>query len=459
MDNFAAAVRGRVIRPEDADYEQARRVYNADIDRHPLLIVQCADVADVIHCVNYAREQRLPAAVRCGGHSAPGFGTCDGGIVIDLSRLKGIRVDAEAGTAQVQGGCTWGDIDHATHVFGLATPGGILSTTGVGGLTTGGGFGYLSRRYGLACDNLISADVVTADGQLRTVSAARDADLFWAIRGGGGNFGIVTSFEFRLHPVEQIYAGPILYPLDQAAAVLRFFREFMRTAPREFSGFFAFLIVPPGPPFPEHLHGKTLCAIVCSCLGDIQAAEEIVKPLQEFGPPLLVLNHPMPYPFLQSMFDGLLPPGLHHYWKADFIGDLTDEAIAEHVKFGPNIPTVNSAMHIYPMDGAIHDVRRNDTAFAYRDVKFVHIIAAVTGEPARLPDYRDWVRDYWAALHPHSAGGAYVNFLMEEGDERISASYAGNQERLAAVKAKYDPENVFRVNQNIRPSVARSGAN
>ena len=452
MDNFARAVRGRVIQPGQQEYEGARRVYNAAIDCRPAVIVQCADAADVIHCVNYARERKLAPAIRGGGHSAPGFGTCNGGIVIDLSRLRGIRVDPERRTAQVEGGCTWGDVDNATHAFGLASPGGVISTTGVGGLTTGGGFGYLSRRYGLACDNLLSAKVVTADGQLRTANASQEPDLFWAIRGGGGNFGIVTSFEFRLHPVTEAYAGPVIYPLDRAADVLRFFRDFMRTAPRELSAFFAFLMVPPGPPFPEPLWGKTVCAIMCACTGDMASAEAMTKPLREFGPPILALPHPMPYPFLQSLFDGLLPHGLHHYWKADFVHDLTEEAIAEHVKFGPQIPTINSAVHIYPMDGAIHDIGKNDTAFAYRDVRFVHIIAAATPDPAPLPAYRDWVRDYWTALHPHSAGGGYVNFLMDEGEERIASSYMGNQERLAAIKAQYDSENLFRVNQNIKPA-------
>jgi FAD/FMN-containing dehydrogenase len=451
MDNFAQTIGGRVILPDDPEYGSARRVYNAAIDRRPALIVQCADAGDVIHCVNYAREQELPVAIRGGGHSAPGFGTCDGGMVIDLSRLRGVRVDAERRTAQVEGGCTWGDLDAATHTFGLATPGGVISTTGVGGLTTGGGFGYLSRRYGLACDNLLSADVVTADGQLRRTDAVHDPDLFWAIRGGGGNFGIITSFEFRLHPVKEICGGPILYPLDQAAAVLRGFRDFMRTAPRELSAFFAFLIVP-GPPFPEPLWGTTVCAIMCAYIGDMSAAEAVTKPLAEIGTPRLAVLHPMPYPVLQSSFDGLLPHGLHHYWKTDFAHDLTEEAIAEHVKFGPRIPTVNSAVHIYPMDGAIHDLDANDTAFAYRDVRFVHIIAAVTPDPAPLPAYREWVRDYWAALLPHSAGGGYVNFLMDEGEERVASSYMGNQKRLAEIKAKYDPENLFRVNQNIKPA-------
>jgi hypothetical protein len=452
MNDFLRAIKGRVIRPEDAEYESARRVYNADIDRRPLAIIQCADAADVVQAVNYARENRLLIAVRGGGHSAPGFGTCDGGLVIDLSRMRSVHVDPEHRTARVEGGCTRGDVDRATHAFGLATPGGLISTTGVGGLTTGGGFGYLSRRYGLACDNLISADIATADGQIRTASAERDADLFWAIRGGGGNFGIAVWFNFRLHPVTQLYAGPILYRLEQAAEVMRLFNDFMRNAPREVSAFFAFLMVPPGPPFPESLHGKTVCAIMCACTSDVAEAEAVTKPLRDFGPPLLALPHAMPYPFLQSLFDGLLPPGLHHYWKADFMRELTEEAIAEHVRFGPGIPTVNSAVHIYPMDGAIQDVGASETAFAYRDVRYIHIVAAATPDAASLPLYREWTQHYWAALHPHSAGGAYVNFLMEEGGERVASSYLGNRERLAAIKAEYDPRNVFRVNQNIQPA-------
>jgi FAD/FMN-containing dehydrogenase len=438
--------------PDGPDYESARRVYNADIDKRPQMIVECADVADVIHCVNHAREKKLDLAVRGGGHSAPGFGICAGGMVLDLSGLKGIRVDAKGRTVRVEGGCTWGDVDHATHVFGLATPGGIISTTGVGGLATGGGLGYLSRRYGLACDNLISADVVTADGELHVAREDQNPDLFWAIRGGGGNFGIVTSFEFKLHPVREMYSGPILYRLEQAAEAMRLYRDFMRTAPREISAFFAFLIVPPGPPFPEPLHGKTVCAIMCTCLGEAEWVKQQLKPLTEFGPPLLALPHPMPYPFLQSLFDPLLPRGLHHYWRADFMQELTDEAIAQHVKFGPSVPTIHSAVHIYPLDGAVHDVAADKTAFAYRDVKFVHILAAVTPDPQRLPAYKEWVKEYWTALHPLSAGGSYVNFLMEEGEERVTSSYSANYKRLAEIKGKYDPENLFHVNQNIKPA-------
>jgi len=452
VKELSAVLKGQIIQKGDEAYDKARRVYNAMIDRKPRLIVQCADVADVIHSVNFARENKLSPAIRGGGHSAPGFGTCDDGIVIDLSRMKGIRIDPKNRTARVDGGCTWGDVDHAAHAFGLATPGGVISTTGVGGLTTGGGFGHLTRHYGLVCDNLLSADVVTADGRLQVASPAENQDLFWAIRGGGGNFGIITSFELRLHPLSTLYGGAILYPLDLAADVLRCYRDFMSVAPPELSAFFAFLVVPPGPPFPEHLHMKTMCGIVCAYSGDISKGEIATKTLREFGPPLFVHLGPVPYPALQSMFDGLLPPGLHHYWKADFIGDLSDEIIAEHIKYGPKVPNIHSVMHIYPLDGAVHDIPPDETAFSYRNVKYTHIIAGVSPNPADMPQYRAWVRDYWDALHPLSAGGAYVNFLMDEGEERIAGSYGDNYKRLARIKAKYDPGNLFCVNQNIKPA-------
>lgn len=453
VKDFSKSLAGRVLRRSDEGYEKARQVYNAMIDRKPHIIAQCADAADVIHCVDFVREHNLNPAIRGGGHSVPGFGTRDDGLVIDLSGMKGIHVDTSRQTARVEGGCTWGDFDHAAHAFGLATPGGVISTTGVGGLTTGGGFGHLTRKYGLSCDNLLSADVVTPDGKLRKASLTENPDLFWAIRGGSSNFGIVTSFEFRMHPVSTVYAGAILFPQEKAAEILRFYRDFMRSAPRELSAFFAFMIVPPAPPFPEDLHMKTLCGIVCAYCGDPSKGPEIAKPLVEVGPPLFAHIGPMPYPMLQSMFDGLLPPGLHHYWKADFVSDLTDEIIAEHVKHGPDIPTIHSVLHIYPLDGAVHDVAQGDTAFAYRNVRFAHIIAAVSPEPAPMAGYRDWVREYWTGLHRHSAGGAYVNFLMDEGEDRILGSYRENYKRLAAIKAKYDPANLFCVNQNIKPAV------
>lgn len=452
MEAFRSALQGSAITPSDESYGTARRVYNAMIDRRPRLIVQCADVADVIRSVRYAGEEGLTLAVRCGGHSVAGFGTCDDGLVIDLSRMNRIHVDPGRRVARVEGGCTWGDFDHAAHVFSLATPGGIISTTGVSGLVLGGGFGYLSRQFGLACDNLISADVVTADGNLLRAGAGENPDLFWAIRGGGGNFGIVTSFEFRLHPVSTVFAGPVLYWLEEGTEVMRWFDSFMAVAPRALSAFFAYLIVPPGPPFPESLHGKTMCGIVYVWSGDPDKGEQATRPLREFGSPVFSIGQAVPYPAVQSMFDALLPHGQHHYWKADFNAGFSEDIIAGHLCFGPRIPTVQSAVHVYPLDGAVHDVAADETAFAWRDVRFTHILAAVSPDPDPMPQYSDWVRSYWSALHPHTAGGAYVNFLMDEGDERIGDSYRRNYPRLAAIKKKYDPGNLFRLNQNIRPA-------
>jgi FAD/FMN-containing dehydrogenase len=458
IQDFAKRLRGKLIRPGDELYESARRVYNGMIDKRPAMIVRCANAADVIAAVHFARENSFQIAIRAGGHNVAGFAVCDGGMVIDLSPMKGIRVDPVSRTARVEGGCTWGDLDHATHAFGLVTPGGIISTTGVAGLTLGGGIGHLTRKFGLSCDNLISADVVTADGSLVTASATEHPDLFWALRGGGGNFGVVTSFEFRLHALKTVVAGPILYPLERARDALRLYRHYMSNAPEDMNAFFAFLIVPPGPPFPERLHGKTLCGVVCCYTGDPKGAEDAIRPFKDFGPPEFAATHEMPVPALQSFFDPLLPPGLSHYWKADFMKDLSEDAIDVYVKYGPLIPTVSSAMHIYPVSGAAHRLSNDATAFSYRDANYVNVIAAVCPDAADIPRHKEWVREFWSAMHPHSAGGAYVNFLMEEGDERIAASYRGNYERLAKIKSRYDPANLFRVNQNIRPAAGSSNA-
>ena len=447
-----SAVRGEVLRRGDAGYEEARRVYNAGIDKRPAVIVRCVSVADVVGAVNFAREEALAVAVRAGSHNVAGFSTCDDGIVVDLSAMKGIWIDPTRRTVRAEGGCTWGDLDHATHAFGLACPGGIVSTTGIAGLTLGGGIGHLTRRYGLSIDNLVAADVVLADGSFVTATAVQHPELFWALRGGGGNFGVVTSFEFKLHPVAGVLAGPVLYPLEKCKEAMQFYREFMDAAPDDFNAFFAVLIVPPGPPFPEHLHNKTVCGVCVCCTSPKDEAEALVKPLREFGPPVLDFLGTMPFPALQSMFDGLVPKGLHHYWKADFVDELTDEVIAAHVKHGPGIPTFNSAMHIYPVSGAAGRVGPGDTAFAYRGAKYVHVLAAMYTDPADTAKNTKWVRDYWQELHPHSSGGAYVNFMMEEGDERVRATYGGNYERLTRVKRIYDPDNLFHINQNVRPS-------
>jgi UDP-N-acetylenolpyruvoylglucosamine reductase len=452
IQSLQSRLRGQLIRPADPAYESARRVYNGMIDKRPAMIVRCADVADVINAVNFARENRLTVAIRGGSHNVAGFAVCDGGLVIDLSSMKGIRVDPVSRTVRIEGGCTWGDVDHATHAFGMAVPGGIISTTGVAGLTLGGGIGYLTRKYGLSCDNLLSADVVTADGNVVTASAKQAPELFWALRGGGGNFGVVTSFEFRLHPVSTVVAGPILYPIEKAREALRVYRDYMNRAPEDFNAFFAFLIVPPGPPFPEHLHMKTLCGVVCCYTGDPRGAADAMRPFTDFGPPAFAHTGEIPFPVLNSIFDPLLPPGLSHYWKADFMRELSEEAIDVYVKYGPAIPTIHSAMHIYAVNGAAQRVRNDETAYSYRDASFGNVIAAVCTDAADIPRHRQWVKEFWSAMHPHSAGGAYVNFLMEEGDERIRASYRGNYGRLVEVKDRYDPENLFHVNQNIRPS-------
>ncbi len=452
FEDLAASVRGEIIQRGHPEYDDARKVYNAMIDRHPRAIVRCADVADVIASVNYARDNGLPLAMRGGGHNVAGFGTCDDGLVLDFSRMKGIHVDPAKRTARAEAGVTWGDLDHATHVFGLAAPGGVISTTGVAGLTLGGGIGYLSRKFGLSCDNLISADVVTADGKLVTASEKENSDLLWALRGGGGNFGVVVSFEYRLHPVNTVFAGPILWPIEKAADAMRAYRDFMDGAPDDVNAFFAFLIVPPGDPFPRELHNKTLCGVVCCYTGDPAKAEKAFRPLREFGPPAFVHQGEMPFPVLQGLFDPLLPPGLQHYWKADFLPDLSDEAIEAHVKHGPDIPTMNSAVHIYPIDGVAGRPGKSDTAWSYRDAKYALVIAAVYPDPADTPKNMAWVRDYWNAVHPYSAGGAYVNFMMDEGEERVAASYRENYQRLSKLKSKYDPGNLFRMNQNIKPN-------
>ncbi|HEU5432980.1 MAG TPA: FAD-binding oxidoreductase [Thermomicrobiales bacterium] len=451
IDQLTPQLRGNLIQPGDSAYDAARAVYNAMIDRRPALIVRAADAADVIATVRFAADRGLDLSVRGGGHNVAGFGTNDGGVVLDLSPMRNVRVDPQRRVARVGGGATWGDVDHATHAFGLATPSGVISTTGVGGLTLGGGFGHLTRRYGLSIDNLLAADVVTADGRLLTASADDNADLFWAIRGGGGNFGVVASFEFRLHPVDTVYGGPIFYPVGASADVLRFFREFIADAPREMAAFFGYHIAPPAPFVPEHLQGHPACAIVVCYTGPLAQAEAAVKPIREAAPVGLDLMGPLPYPALNSLFDPLLPPGLQHYWKADFDAELSDKAIATHAEYGPETPNFMSLMHLYPLDGAVHDVARDDTAFNYRDVNFTHIIAGIDTEPANMPAHREWVREYWSALHPQSAGGAYVNFLMDEGQDRAQAAYRGNYARLTEVKRRYDPNNLFHMNQNIRP--------
>ena len=452
--DLRSSFRGKLIQPADAAYESARRVYNGMIDKRPRLIARCVDVADVIAAVRCGVDNGMLTAIRGGGHNGAGLGVCDDGLVIDLSRMKGIRVNPVDTTARVEAGCVWGDVDHATHAFGLAAPSGFISTTGVAGLTLGGGIGYLTRRYGLTIDNLLSVDLVLADGSVLTASKKENADLFWALRGGGGNFGVVTSFQFQLHPVSTVQFGPTLWPLAEAATVLHAYRDFIKAAPEHVSGFFAFLMVPPVPPFPEHLHLKTVCGIVWCCTGTPAQAEEFTKPMRSVGHPLLDHIGPVPFPVVQSFFDGLYVPGLQWYWRADNFTELSDEAITRHVEHGSKLPTLHSTMHLYPVNGAPQRVGKGDTAYSFREALFAQVIVGVDPDPANNEKITAWCKGYWEALHPFSAGGAYVNFMMEEGQERVQATYRDNYERLTEIKKKYDPKNFFRVNQNIRPPVA-----
>jgi hypothetical protein len=444
---------GRLIGPDDSDYEEARKVYNAMIDKRPALIARCAGAGDVARAVSFVRERGLPLAVRGGGHNGAGLGTCDDGVVIDLSLLKGIEVDTRARTVHVGGGCTWGEVDRATGEHGLATPSGIISTTGVGGLTLGGGLGHLTRKHGLAIDNLLEAELVLASGQSVRAAADENDDLYWAIRGGGGNFGVVTSFVFRLHEVGTVIAGPTFWPVEQAAEVLSVYRDFLPTAPRELNGFFAFHTVPPGPPFPEEIHLRKVCGVVWCYVGTEEDAAAAMAPLLNALPePLLHGVAAMPYAALQGAFDGLYPTGDQWYWRADFVNEIPDEAVKVHAQFGADMPTMKSTMHMYPIDGAAHDVAQTDTAWSYRDATWGSVFAGVDPDPGNVDTIRRWSIDYFEALHPYSAGGAYVNMMMDEGQERVRAAYRDNYDRLAQVKATYDPDNLFRVNQNVRPA-------
>ena len=448
-----ADFRGVMIERGDAGYELARRVYNAMIDRRPALVAQAAGADDVARLLAYARQRDLPVAIRGGGHNGAGLGTVDDGVVIDLSAIRGIDVDPRARTVRVGGGCTWGEVDRATHEHGLATPSGIISTTGVGGLTLGGGLGHLTRRHGLAIDNLVGADVVLANGELVHASKDEHPDLFWALRGGGGNFGVVTAFEFRLHEVDTVIAGPTFWPVECGATVLAAYREFLPAAPRELNGFFAFATVPPAPPFPEPLHMRKVCGVVwCHTGGEAAAARDMQPLLDALPEPLMHGVQPMPHPVLQSAFDDLYPKGDQWYWRADFVRDLPDAAIDLHARHGAAVPTWKSTMHLYPIDGAPHDIGPEETAFAYRDANYGAVFAGVDPDPAMVEAIGAWSRGYQEALHPYSAGGAYVNMMMDEGPDRVRASYRGNYERLAQIKAEYDPENLLRINQNSPPA-------
>ncbi len=454
LATLASSFRGELITATDPRYDRARRLYNGMIDKRPALIAQCSDVADVIAAVNFGRDHNLVIAIRGGGHNGAGLGSCDDGLVIDLGRMKGIRVDPALRTVRVEPGCTQGDVDHVAHSFGLAVPAGIVSSTGIAGLTLGGGHGHLSRRYGLTIDNLLEADVVLANGKLVTASERENAHLFWALRGGGGNFGVVTSFLYRAHPVSDVYAGPIFWDIRHAAQVMRAYREFLRTAPEKLCPFLGLKTVPSTPPFPQEIWGTRICAVISCYEGSAADGERALRPLREALPtPILDGMTTMPFTALQSLFDALLPKGLQWYWKADFVRDLSDAAIETHIEHASKSPSELSLMHLYPIDGAVHRVASGDMAWSCRDATWSMVICGIDPDPNKAGELRQWGRDYWSAIHRFNLSGAYVNFMMDdEAEDRVRATYGANYDRLADVKRMYDPTNLFRMNQNILPT-------
>jgi FAD/FMN-containing dehydrogenase len=441
IDNFRNHLLGRLIDPADPAYAEARKVFNAMHNRHPGFIVQCVGVADVITTVKFAAEQDLLLAVRGGGHSAPGFGTCDGGLVLDLKQMKGIRVNPEPRTIRAEGGCTWGDFNHATYAFGLATTGGIVSTTGIAGLTLGGGMGYLERQCGLSCDNLISADVVLADGSFRVCNENQDKDLFWAIRGGGGNFGVVTSFEYRLHKVGDVLVGLTFFALD--GQVLRRYSEFILNAPEQLTAMFALTLAPPLPFLPAEWHQKPVCGVIACWTGELKEGERIIKSFASWGKVIGQLLAPMPYPALNKLFDTTFPPGMQNYWKGNYAYKLSEEAIEMYVKYGAKVPNIESSIFFYPIDGACHRIGSEETAFAYRDINFATFIAGTWRDPSDNERNIQWVRDCYNALRPYTEQAGYVNATSDYDQDEVRANYRQNYKRLVQAKAQYDPTNVF----------------
>jgi FAD/FMN-containing dehydrogenase len=454
ITKFGQSLRGALIDRNHPEYNEARKLYNGMIDKRPLLIARCLDVADVITAVNFGRDQKLPVAIRSGGHNGPGHGSVEDGLVIDLSMMKGIRVDPSSRTVRVGPGCTSGDVDHATHPFGLAVPFGIVSTTGVAGLTLGGGSGHLARKYGLTIDNLLEADVVLADGKFVTASKTSNADLLWALRGGGGNFGVVTSFLFQAHPVGMVFAGPIAWEQSHAREILRAYRDFIPKAPEELGAFVGLKMVPSTPPFPNEFWGARICLLVACYNGPEADGKKALAPLlNALPPPALNWMSMMPFPALQSMFDGLYPKGMQWYWRGDFVKTLSDAAIDAHLQEAAKTPSELSLMHLYPTDGAVHRIGKQETAWSARDANWSMVIAGIDPNPQKAGAVTRWTKDYWAAVHPHDLAGGYSNFMMDdEGESRVKATYGENYPRLAALKAKYDPANLFRINQNILPA-------
>ena len=444
LDGLAADLRGRLVRPVDPDYDRTRAVFNGMIDRRPLAIAVCAGPSDVARGITFAREHDLVLSVRGGGHSVAGNAVCEGGIMLDLSAMKATRVDPQNRTARTEPGVTLGELDHETQAWGLATPLGVVSVTGVAGLTLGGGLGWLNGAYGLACDNLLSADVVTADGRLLTASAEANEDLYWGIRGGGGNFGVVTSLQYRLHPVSTVLAGGLTYPLADAPDVLRFYDGFVNAAPDELSTTASLAIADSGQP--------VVTITVCYC-GSVDGGEQVLRPLRTFGRPIDDTIQPMPYKTLQAAGDPGFPFGKLHYWRSGFLRDLTDEAIQTMIRFVERMPSPATGVGLQHMHGVASRIHPSATAFAHRAVQWDFLVLSQWPDPADTTPNIEWTQAFFAAMQPHLENAVYVNNLGDEGDNRVRAAYGANYERLAALKSKYDPTNVFRMNHNVQPAV------
>ncbi|UJH68358.1 FAD-binding oxidoreductase [Allomuricauda sp. SCSIO 65647] len=452
IEKLAQKIDGRIVLPTDTEYDTLRSIYNAMVDKRPKLFVKCKNKYDVVQAIHFAKNNSLEIAIKGGGHNGAGLALVENGLVIDLNEMKSIQVNVDSLRAVIEPGNTLADVDKATHEHGLALPIGVNGYTGISGLTLGGGLGFLTRKAGLTIDHLIEAEVVLASGEIVTANKNTNPDLFWALRGGGGNFGVVVSFTFNLIAIKNVFAGPMLWPLESADEVMNFYDHFTKNASQDLYGFFAFLTVPDAEAFPESLRNQKVCGVVWCYTGSMDEVEKVFKPIREFGPPILDAVTEMPLPALNSLFDWAYPPGLQWYWKGHYMNELTDESIKEHLKFANAMPTAKSTMHLYPVDGKAHEVALEDTAWAHRDVRWVQVIIGVSEDPKDKKVIRDWSRKYYDAMIPYSSGGGYVNFMMHEGQNRVKQSYKGNYERLRIIKKKYDPENFFHMNQNIVPS-------
>ncbi len=445
VQQLRARLRGELLLPSDARYDDTRKVWNGMVDKRPALIFRCAGVADVIHAVKFARDHNLLVSVRGGGHNIAGKAVCDGGLMIDLARMRSVHVDLVKRTARVEGGATLGDLDHETQAFGLATTAGVVTHTGVAGLTLGGGIGRIGRKYGLACDNLLSVDVVTTDGQFLRASATENADLFWGIRGGGGNFGIVTSLEFQLHPVGPVVlGGVIIHPLREAREIFRFYAQYSRTAPDELAADAVLLTSPEGEP---------VLAISVCYIGSLEEGERILQPLRRLGSPLADQISPIAYTQLQAAGDAFFPTGLYYYWKTHFMAEISDDAVEATVSHFATVPSPRSVIVFQQYGGAVSRVGHAATSFSHREAQYDFIPTSIWTDFTESENQMNWVRQLWETMKPFSTGGEYVNSLGEEGEDRVRAAYGGNHERLVVLKNRYDPTNFFRLNANIKPTV------